>query len=58
LASAVVIWIIEGIVSMNRQMKNDPPGGKRQGNPIAGAPPRRQGDIPNLKVATAPADQQ
>jgi hypothetical protein len=42
---------------MSKQMKNDPPGGKRRGNPIAGAPTRRQGDIPNLGVATASADQ-
>jgi len=57
LLSAVVDWIIEGIVSMSKQMKNDPLGGKRQGDPFAGAPARQQANVPNLHGANATADQ-
>ena len=42
---------------MSKQMKNDPLGGKRQGDPFAGAPARQQANVPNLHVANATADQ-
>ena len=57
LLSTVVISIIKGIVSMSKQMKNDPPGGKRQGDPFAGAPACQQAGVPGLDVAPAPSDQ-
>ena len=57
LLSTGVISIIKGIVSMSKQMKNDPPGGKRQGHLFAGAPARQQAGVPGLDVAPAPSDQ-
>jgi len=42
---------------MSKQMKKDPPGHKRQGDPFAGAPARPPADIPGLDVATAPPGQ-
>ncbi|MGA2556438.1 MAG: hypothetical protein ABSG04_09205 [Verrucomicrobiota bacterium] len=42
---------------MSKPMKNDPLGGKRQGDPLAGAPARQQANVPNLPGATATADQ-
>ncbi len=43
---------------MSRQMKNDPPGVKRQGVQFDGAPARQQVNLPNLDVAAATADNQ
>lgn len=58
LLSAVALWIMERFVAMSRQMKNDPPGVKRQGVQFDGAPARQQVNLPNLDVAAATADNQ